>query len=321
MNLFGMVRFNNIKEVNMEVSCSFCDGRCFYRYMMGQYSIWQCRRCGTGCVWPMPSVEELQAYYQGFLPNLDVIRLPRIRSACKELLPDLGLQPGRNMSMLDIGGGGGFFCKAFEELGYGKSTYVDLDPQSCSFARDELRLEQVLNCDAMQIQQLIDGKFDFIYCRHVIEHLPEPTTFLSSVVGNLTEHGILVVQFPNGASLEYMAYPKSTLQSRYNSIRISNGFLNLRVFLVMVSGGMLHGIDPPRHLWAITKKGISRWARAAGLVCDTRTYHLGDSAYSPGYNRPENFAGALRDFAGQRLLSRVHGGTHLVAILRKGASG
>jgi 2-polyprenyl-3-methyl-5-hydroxy-6-metoxy-1,4-benzoquinol methylase len=150
-------------------------------------------------------METLKKYYDGFLPKLDVNRMSTFESAAKKLFPHLGLHSGSKLKMLDIGGGGGFFSKALEDLGYGESTYVDLDPQSCNFAQNSLKLKRVFNCDAMNIKEYINTKFDFIYCRHVIEHLLEPITFLEKIMDYLNDNGIFVVQFPKGNSLEYLA--------------------------------------------------------------------------------------------------------------------
>jgi SAM-dependent methyltransferase len=218
--------------------------------------------------------------------------------------------------MMDIGGGGGFFSKAFESLGFGESTYVDLDPQSCDFARDTLGLERVFNCDAMDMRKYASGNFDLIYCRHVVEHLLDPTSFMERILGYLKDDGIFVVQVPNGHSLEYLAYPKSTIRKRISVICRTNDLSLLKVFWIMISGGMLHGIDPPRHLWAITREGMKRWADGKGVKCDIHTHHLGDPAYSPYYRKGKGLRAGIQDLIGQRILGPIHGGTHLVAVLR-----
>lgn len=96
----------------------------------------------------------IKKYYDGFLGQLDANLMSTVESAAKKLFSHLGLRSGRNLKMLDIGGGGGFFSKAFEDLGYGESTYVDLDPQSRNFARDNLKLEKVLNYDPMKMEHV-----------------------------------------------------------------------------------------------------------------------------------------------------------------------
>lgn len=306
-----------MKEITGQLYCSFCGGECFFRYRMGEYNIWQCQKCKTGSVWLKPSLEVLKKYYDGFLPHLDVKRIVVVKSAAKNLFPHLGICSAGNLKMLDIGGGGGFFGKAFEDLGYGECTYVDLDVKSCRFARNSLRLKRVFNCDAMNIKEHINQKFDFIYCRHLIEHLPDPTAFLKKIMSYLNDHGIFVVQFPNGNSLEYLAYSNPGITRRFVQVRETNNYSKLRVYWIMISGGMLHGLDPPRHLWAITEAGIKKWADDKKVMCHVKAYHLGDPAYSPYYKKGKTLKGKVREFLGQRILSSVYGGTHLVAVLQQ----
>ncbi|MDP8299566.1 MAG: class I SAM-dependent methyltransferase [Candidatus Tantalella remota] len=230
---------------------------------------------------------------------------------------DLGLKPAQNLRMLDIGGGGGFFCKAFEDLGYGKSTYVDMDPQACEFASKTLHLKAVLNCDAVHLDKKISRRFDLIFSRHLIEHLPQPVVFLKKSLEYLEETGTFVVQCPNADSIEYLAYFRPLLKERVKSISKTNHYSKARVFLIMATGGMLHGIDPPRHLWAITGKGLERWAESEGVSCDINYYPLTDRTFSPYWKKRDNFIHKTQDLVAHRIFAPLKGGTHLVAIFRK----
>jgi len=301
-------------------TCEFCGGEAGYIYTMGDYSICQCRGCGTGFVEQMPDDETLKAFYDGFLPNLEANRLPRFCEIAGLLFPRLGLKPGRQLTMLDVGGGGGFFCKAFEELGYGRGVYVDLDAQSSRFAAEQLAIDSVYNCDATRLDEVTNEKFDFIYCRHLIEHLTQPTVFLRRVLSLLKDNGIFVVQFPNGDSLEYLAYTHLNIGYRFNKIRESSGFSRTKTLWTMLSGGILHGIDPPRHLWAVSRKAMSVWTQNNNIGCRMFTCPLGDLAFSPGFLPKKSILGKLRDFAGQKLLAPMKGGTHAVAILTRDTS-
>ena len=121
----------------------------------------------------MPDTELLNEHYQGFMGELSADMLPRFLASGRELFESFGARAGQSQSLLDVGGGGGFFSKAFEELGYGPSTYVDLDPESCRFAREGLGLERVIHGDVAELDKILDTQFDFVYSRHVIEHLPD----------------------------------------------------------------------------------------------------------------------------------------------------
>lgn len=299
------------------ISCPFCNDKCFYRYNMGQYEIHQCQTCKTGQAYPFPCEEELKKYYDGFKYQTQLEHRPNVEKAARAIFVGLKLPPNGNAKMLDVGGGGGYFSEAFEKLGYGESTYMDLDPKSCSFAREHLGLRNVVNCDVGDMGDHIKEKFDLIYCRHVIEHLIEPVKFLNKALEKLANKGTMIIQVPNGRSLEYLAYPRSNIRERFGSIKKSNNFSDLKVLWTMVNGGMLHGIDPPRHIWAITSRGMKEWAKTAGVDVATDMYNLAVKVYSPYYVKGPGLKRKVQDFLGQYLLSSIHGGTHLVARITK----
>jgi 2-polyprenyl-3-methyl-5-hydroxy-6-metoxy-1,4-benzoquinol methylase len=306
-----------IAKPERHTSCLFCKGAASYIYHMGGYPIYQCFSCGTGFVCPMPEQESINKLYEGFIPNLNENQMPTFKNIASELFTQLGLGSGINLKMLDIGGGNGFFCKAFEELGYGQGTYVDLDAQSCRFAREQLHLTRVIPCDAIDLRKYTDEKFDFIYCRHVIEHLVNPTAFILTIFEFLGDQGIFVVQFPNGDSLEFLAYPHRNIGYRFNRIRASSNQSIIKTLWIMISGGILHGMDPPRHLWAISRKGIQEWSNENRILCETFSRHMGDIPFAHGISKNNTIARKLTDFMGQRMLSPIYGGAHLVAILKK----
>ncbi len=267
----------------------------------------------------MPTEETLRELYDGFIPHLDANTRARIRELAGLLFPQLPLPRRRPLRMLDIGGGGGFFCRAFEDLDYGEGTYVDLDPQSCAFARNELGLTRTFNCRAESLSSHGDVRFDFIYARHLIEHLTEPTDFLEKTVDLLTDDGIFVVQCPNGDSLEYLGYPHQNIRHRIRNISRSSGFSRLKTLRILLTGGILHGMDPPRHLWAVSEKGMTTWARRKSIPCESFARHLGDFPFSPGYSPQQKIVGRAGDWFAQRVLAPIRGGTHLVAILSRPA--
>ncbi len=284
---------------------------------MGDYDVYKCSCCGTAFVNPMPDKKVLDKLYDGFIPHLKSELYPRYLKIAPELFESLGLSQNKSLKMLDIGGGGGFFCKAFEELGFGSAVYVDIDPQSCKFAREKLGIKQVFNCDAMELDKHTEETFDFIYCRHLIEHLIDPINFIADVYQKLNDNGIFVIQFPNGDSIEYLAYTHMNIKYRIKKIKESNGFSLIKTLFLMVSGNILHGMDPPRHLWAISRKGIKIWSKNNNISSTTFTRNLSDRVYSPGFRRKKHLKGIIKDFIGLNFLSKIHGGTHLISVLKK----
>ncbi len=294
--------------------CPFCEGACRFVYNMHEYRIYKCLRCGTGRVSPMPEAGFLTGYYSGFLFAANKENYQPVLASAKKLYPLLGLSPGGNASLLDIGGGGGFYAKAFEELGYGRSTYVDLDNRACDFARN-IGLSTVLHEDAASLRYS-GKKYDLILCRHLIEHLPNPALFIMEILKALSKKGRLLLMCPNGNSLEYLAYPRSNITLRIDTIGQSSRMAKSKVIQRFLCGDILHGIDPPRHLWAITQKGIQSLIDGTLYKATVTTHPLTDMIYSP-YYRPGSLGGRAYDLCGTYFFAKIHGGTHLVSVIEK----
>ena len=296
--------------------CLFCGGRVAYAYTMGTYSLGYCKDCHTIGVLEMPSHAAISRYYQGFNFQTNSSQYQAIRSErIKKWMA--GLVPTGTGTVLDVGGGGGFFARAFEDFGFGESTYIDLDAEACQFARSEMKLKKVI-CDSVENinAHTEDQKYDFIYCRHVIEHLLDPVRLIKRCAELLSPQGVFVLQCPNGPSKEGVLFPnywKKFLRIAKTSNNWSTGYAIY--FSLLNRYGW--GIDPMRHLWAISGKGIQ-----ASLNNDSRievkikSASLADPVYSPYWrpnNRWERFAGGLS----RMLVGNLLQGMHLVAEIRR----
>lgn len=304
-----------MKSQSQNPVCPFCEGMAAPVYKMDNYVICRCAVCGTGQVSPMPTDDELQEFYKGFLFEADLKNLETILKSAPKLFSLLGLEKDSGMKMLDVGGGGGFYAKAFESAGYGESTYIDLDSEACGFARARVGLKNVLHQDAAMLKA-VDGRYDFIMCRHLIEHLADPATFILNLTRLLNAGGTLLLICPNGDSLEYFAYPNSNLKSRIKKIGVSSHLSQLQVVLKLLSGKMLHGIDPPRHLWAVSRKGMQRFLHRNAIPAEITTFPLTDALYSPYYSSRTR-SQKLWSLLGDKFAAKISGGTHLSVVIRK----
>jgi SAM-dependent methyltransferase len=284
-------------------------------YRLNGFDIHQCPSCLAASVSKPPDDATLAEFYNGFSfetnkENLERILTPAIQRWFRSFtLP-------ANARMLDIGGGAGFFAKAFQEFGFGTSSFIDLDPTACRFAKEELGIEDVICDDIKNIVGHYSSSYDFIYCRHVIEHLINPTYMIEAAIRLLKPGGILILQFPNGLSLEYFAFPER-LKPFAKKIKDSNGFSKLKVLFTLLSTKNAFGLDPIRHLWAIPPKSIARYLEnRAELSARTYSASVTDPVYSP-YFTAHNQLQKTKAMIARHLISPIRGGAHGIVDIRK----
>ena len=302
--------------------CIFCNGICNEIYKMSEYGICQCRKCKTATVDNLPEENELEEFYQGFLFQANRENLSSYGSSdMLNYLSSFNLR--KNSQMLDVGGGGGFMAKIFEKSGFGDGHYIDLDGQACSFAKHELGLNNVYNKNIHDLPDEINNTFDFIYSRHVIEHVLDPPKMVYKMIDMLKPGGILEMILPNGRSLEYLGYP-ALLEYRINKITTSNkGWSKGKILRSFFSGKIAHGIDPIRHLWAITDRGIDAiLANKKNISYRIKTAPLSDPVYSIYYAATLNkdYRKKLQAFFINNTLVRMFGGCHMIVTIKKTGS-
>jgi len=299
--------------------CPFCGKIVLPQYVMNQYTIGCCKGCGTIAVMNMPADEELTEYYQGFCYNADVSNLRLVQTfPIKKWMNTLvnGSAP-RDTEMLDVGGGGGFFAKVFEDFGLGKSTYIDIDAHACDFARNKLGLNQVYQTRATDYLCQQERRYKFIYCRHVAEHLVDPVELIHLCAKSLCIGGVFVLQVPNGISKEQaLLYPERWRHSLAKTAR-ENGWSKGYAYLFSLTPRYGFGLDPVRHLWAISPRAIHCiFQQNSEFAVEVSSHSLADPVFSPYYASTSRL-GRVRDrFA--NIVSNVFGsGSHLVAVIKR----
>lgn len=299
-----------MRKVNTSLPiCPFCGAKCQHSYKLNEFDIWKCTNCGTGQTFPMPTPDELSAFYDGFMFEANPNMYGCVKSSFSMFLQYLNVVRG-DSRMLDIGGGGGFHAKAFEDLGYGEASYIDLDSKACSFAQEN-GVSNVV-CGNAEASENIEGEYDLVFARHLIEHLIDPVSFIESVSRYLATGGQLVLLCPNGKSREYLSVVLYTLR-RLRVVLRSNRW-SIRALFRALGSDIHHGIAPPRHLWAISEKGIRALCERNGYSFRTDTFRVDDRTVSPYFRRP--WMSVLHVLFG-RLLARKHGAAHLLCVITK----
>jgi 2-polyprenyl-3-methyl-5-hydroxy-6-metoxy-1,4-benzoquinol methylase len=141
----------------------------------------------------------------------------------------LGAKPGGRL--LDIGCGNGDSIKFMSSLGWNVEG-IEYDNKAAENARSKgltVHIGDLLNIK-------LDGNFDAIVMRHVIEHVPDPRSLISECFRLLKPGGLFVVLTPNSKSMGHRIYKSNW-----------------------------RGLEPPRHLQIFNKDNLAKLISESGF--------------------------------------------------------
>lgn len=158
----------------------------------------------------------------------------------------------KSSTVLEIGSNDG---SLLDELKNKKFHVTGIDPASnlCKIARQ--KHNKIIN--DYYPSKLIETKYDFIIAQNVFAHNPNPKFFLQSILNNLTEQGVAIIQTSQAMMFEdnqfdtiyHEHYSFFSYTSMLKLVNTVGGFLN-RVLLVDIHGGSF--------LFIITKVKMSK---------------------------------------------------------------
>lgn len=109
------------------------------------------------------------------------------------LEPLLRLRPQRG-DLLDVGCGFGFVPHFWQETGIGAAVGLETSEYG-RVGRQALEVD-IRHSYYAQLSDQLDGRFRYVFTSEVLEHVPNPSTFLNEVAGGLTADGILILTTP-----------------------------------------------------------------------------------------------------------------------------
>ena len=138
--------------------------------------------------------------------------------------------------ILDVGCGSGWRLVDLSAAGFSSLLGIDL------FLEEELVFESGLTIRKAELEQ-IDGTFDLIMLHHSLEHMPDPGAAIAAASRRLAPGGRVLVRVPVTGKWAWRHYGTDWVQ-----------------------------LDPPRHLYTFSEKGLGILAANAGLAIDEVLY-------------------------------------------------
>lgn len=284
--------------------------------VVGSPTYLRCATCAHQSLWPMPSDEELAAYYNA------QYRVPRelqrqaaergvawLREALTHRTPEPGL-------LLEIGCSYGDVLGAFAAEGW-RTIGLEMDARAASIARAEGRHVLAGAVPAA----LPDVQADVVVASHVLEHLPAPREALEAVATRLVPDGLLVLRTPNvrslaartlGNSWEWSAVPEHVQLFSPSSLERLLVGLGLQIVSLSTARGDAHPL--------VVELALGTWRALRGRAAGGGQSGA-DHAYVPPTHRPAFRRAAQAVGVVQRpldvWLSAVRQGEELRVIARK----
>jgi 2-polyprenyl-3-methyl-5-hydroxy-6-metoxy-1,4-benzoquinol methylase len=216
-----------------EISCAWSDERLLLKYPLPKiwtqkssraFGIYWSEALSYGRLWPVPTDEELSAFYN--LPVYDdylsgkkkaggapTSLLSRIcvklaylndRGAIDSVPSIIELAPGKEPSICDIGCGSGSFLRRMSGLG-AKSVGIDPSPMSGEALRSQGI--EYHHGTAEVLPKALDGrKFDVVSMFQSLEHCRDPAVAIRNALSLLKARGLLIVDVPNMECLGFERY-------------------------------------------------------------------------------------------------------------------
>ena len=182
----------------MSETCLLCGGSSHHLISKKYgFDIVRCLDCGLVSVSPLPTKEQLAAYYKREYDHFRHSFSTPHTEPPKRKLPELRIlerycPPGK---LLDVGSSHGHFIDNAHKYGW---DVEGVEPHDESRIQSQSRSQHAVH---ELLSEAPDNSFDALTMWHVIEHISAPTDFLTEATRKLVPGGILALATPNVDSL------------------------------------------------------------------------------------------------------------------------
>lgn len=256
--------------------------------------LYRCPNCKIAFVNPQPSIDVLDDYYNGMYKeltvNFDSKKMDWANRSIEGYFKRLGLKKSsvKGKTFVDFGGGLGYYSKAAQNFGL-NSILVEKDPVSVEFAKNKLGLTHIIQKNLHEFINESSVKYDFVFFRHVIEHVTDPAEIIGGISSLLKKDGFLIIETDNNAGIEIL-FLKGT--SKFYKDLYHKSFKNITFGLLLRKRPF--ALDPPRHIFAFRMANLSSLLTSNNFdIIKTNHYRLGHPIYWPNISSP-NFKSVIK---------------------------
>lgn len=217
-------------------ACKACEATIGVERKIGHargYDLLRCPSCATVVVNPWPTDAQLMEFYQSYKGTSDYRKkaVRKVQRATRRLKKVAARAPGKRL--LDVGCNYGFTVKAGLNLGL-DARGIDIDATAVNTSIETFGPHY--ECIAVQDYAARGESADMVYTAEVVEHVPNPDSFIAAIAKILVPNGVLYLTTPDAGH-----------------------------FTVPKDFATWHNVMPPEHITYFTRKGIAQLLNKHGL--------------------------------------------------------
>jgi 2-polyprenyl-3-methyl-5-hydroxy-6-metoxy-1,4-benzoquinol methylase len=187
-------------------ACPICESQATRKWLDydDRFQIDKCTSCASGFMVASESADMSYHDYGGYLTERDdayFLDRQRMSTLKKFFFKLIDLKFGKDINILDFGGGAGFFAKSCVNAGFKNAHLVEPSEKFRDTALKRLKLSP--NLIGQNLDDFGNLKFDLVVMLDVIEHLPvnELHQILDRLASRISSGGFLIGVTPNVSSL------------------------------------------------------------------------------------------------------------------------
>ena len=216
---------------------------------LDNHSILKCPECSLRFLDPMPSEDCLREFYASHenFSHYAKVAERKLKSGAEKIKRLMKYAPSG--SFIDIGCSTGANVEAARRLGF-KASGIDLCCESIEFAR-----ENFPDCDfKVGTVEVVDAKYDLVFCTEVLEHVTKPHEFIESIAGIMKPGAVLYMTTPDAG---HFRVPRDFAKWKHVHAPDHLAYYQLSTIKRLLSE---HGMKPIKSQWT-TRTNIQLIAR------------------------------------------------------------
>ncbi len=221
--------------------------------LFNKNKLYQCSECEIIFINPLPTPTELDQYYKtNWLKDEDIVSVSREmemiyriqgKERCNYLIKHRVLREGAKI--LDIGSGYGYMFKAIQSENFKKLEFFATDPSPISL--EKLRTLGVKAYDSFK--EIPDKNFDLVTLGQVLEHIPNPISYLKSIIELVKDGGYIYIDVPDRDDTHKALFEPHVLFYSKESLLNLGKNLNLQVVHVTGFGARRKNFIFPKNIF------------------------------------------------------------------------